>query len=224
VVTKKHAAYLEGFSLHAAVHLHANDREGLSKLCGYGARPALSPERLSALPDGRLAIKLKRPLADGRQTLELEPVELLRRLATLVPPPRAHLVRFHGTFGPASKWRAEIVPAPAEAELPAVASPPAADPDAAAGAGAPKQKRRPDSKIPWAELLQRVFLEDVLACPCGGRRKVIAFITERKVVKRILEHLGLPTTGPPIAPARSASGPVVQGWQDDVPELRQSLQ
>jgi hypothetical protein len=54
---------------------------------------------------------MKRPLADGRQELQLEPVELLRRLATLVPPPRAHVVRFHGIFGPASKWRSEIVPA-----------------------------------------------------------------------------------------------------------------
>jgi len=36
---KKRAAYLQGFSLHAAVHLHANDREGLAHLCGYGARP-----------------------------------------------------------------------------------------------------------------------------------------------------------------------------------------
>jgi hypothetical protein len=28
----------------------------------------------------------------------LQPSELLRRLATLVPPPRAHLVRYHGVF------------------------------------------------------------------------------------------------------------------------------
>jgi hypothetical protein len=54
-IMKKHAAYLEGFSLHAGVHLHANDREGLARLCGYGARPALSQDRLSELPDGRLA-------------------------------------------------------------------------------------------------------------------------------------------------------------------------
>src|SRR6266851_1112440 len=38
------SAYLEGFSLHAAVHLDANDREGLARLCGYGARPPLSQE------------------------------------------------------------------------------------------------------------------------------------------------------------------------------------
>ena len=98
IVAKMHAAFLEGFSLHAGVHLHANDREGLARLCGYWARPAHSHERLSALPDGRLAIRAKRPLTDGRLQLELEPVELLRRLATLVPPPRAHVTRSHGVF------------------------------------------------------------------------------------------------------------------------------
>jgi hypothetical protein len=28
---------------------------------------------------------------------------------------------------------------------------------------------------------------------------VLAFLTEEKLVKAILEHLGLPTTGPPLA-------------------------
>jgi hypothetical protein len=32
--------------------------------------------------------------------LLLQPNELLRRLATLVPLPRAHLVRYHGTDTP----------------------------------------------------------------------------------------------------------------------------
>ncbi len=93
---KKRAAYLQGFSLHAAVHLHENDREGLAHLCGYGARPPFSQERLSHLPDGRLAYRLKRPLGGGRTALLLQPVQLLRRLATLIPPPRAHLLRYHG--------------------------------------------------------------------------------------------------------------------------------
>jgi hypothetical protein len=51
----KRAAFLQGFSLHAGVHLHANDRQGLEHLCGYGARPPFSPQRLTALPDGRPA-------------------------------------------------------------------------------------------------------------------------------------------------------------------------
>jgi hypothetical protein len=35
-------ALLEGFSLHANTHLHANDRQGLERLCRYGARGALA--------------------------------------------------------------------------------------------------------------------------------------------------------------------------------------
>jgi hypothetical protein len=222
-------AFFEGFSLHAAVHLHANDRQGLARLAGYGARPLLSQERLSALPDGRLALRLKHPRADGRTELVMEPVELLSRLATLVPPPRAHLVRYSGVFGPASKWREHIVPggtAPCAAVRDRPAALPGAEVEAASGPAedggehtAAAKPRRPDARIPWAELLRRVFREDVLACPCGGRRKIIAYIVERRVVKSILECLGLPTTAPPMLPARSAwdDGPV---WQDDVPTLQ----
>jgi hypothetical protein len=39
----------------------------------------------------------------------------------------------------------------------------------------------------------------------------------------ILDHLGLPSTGPPLAPARFNPGPVEPAWQDDVLELQQSL-
>jgi hypothetical protein len=46
------------------------------------------------------------------------------------------------------------------------------------------------------------YLEDVLACPCGGRRRIIADITEPDVIVAILGHLGVPTEPPPIARAR----------------------
>jgi hypothetical protein len=233
---KKRAAYLQGFSLHAAVHLHANDRGGLAHLCGYGARPPFSQERLSEMPDGRLAYRLKRPLGDGRETLLLQPAELLRRLATLVPPPRAHLVRYHGVFAPASLWRSQVIPPLPEknplASVPSCASTPARPEDPAPGVTetpAPHEStteaRRPadPSRIPWAELLMRVFREDVLACPCGGRRVVLAYLTQPGPVKAILDHLGLPSTAPPIAPARFNGGLAEATWQDDVPALQQSL-
>ena len=51
-------------------------------------------------------------------------------------------------------------------------------------------------------LLQKVFAIDVLDCPkCSGRMKLIAFITGAGVARQILEHLDLPTTGPPTAKA-----------------------
>ena len=230
---RKLAAYLDGFSLHAAVHLHANDREGLAHLCGYGARPPFSQERLSKLPDGRLAYRLKRPLGDGRQMLLLQPTELLRRLATLVPPPRAHLVRYHGVFAPASRWRRQVIPllseTSASAQLCASAPRPTEDIARAVTeatgtdlATARPQRPADPSRIPWADLLMRVFREDMLTCPCGGRRVVLAYVTQPGPVKAILDHLGLPSTGPPLAPARFNAG-LDGAWQDDVPALQQLL-
>jgi len=52
---------------------------------------------------------------------------------------------------------------------------------------------------------------------------VLAFLTDATVVKAMLEHLGLPATGPPIAPARPHEQPDFTTWQDDVPELQQVL-
>jgi len=53
-------------------------------------------------------------------------------------------------------------------------------------------------------LLKRVFKKDLEACPhCGGRRVLIAFITDPPVVLRILTHIGLPTESPGMAPARA---------------------
>lgn len=46
------------------------------------------------------------------------------------------------------------------------------------------------------------FALDVLACPeCNGWMRLIAFIAEATVAKRILDHLGLDSTGPPVARA-----------------------
>jgi hypothetical protein len=47
--------------------------------------------------------------------------------------------------------------------------------------------------------------EDVLACPCGGRRRIFAEVNEPEAIVAILSHLGMPTGPPPIARARAAS-------------------
>jgi len=57
--------------------------------------------------------------------------------------------------------------------------------------------------IDWAELLKRIHDVDVLACPCGGRLRFIALVTEKETAQTILEAMGLPTEAPPIARARS---------------------
>jgi hypothetical protein len=55
--------------------------------------------------------RLKTPYRDGTTHIVLEPLDLMARLAALVPPPRMHLTRYRGVFAPHSKLRAAITPA-----------------------------------------------------------------------------------------------------------------
>jgi hypothetical protein len=60
--------------------------------------------------------------------------------------------------------------------------------------------------LPFAEITapeveeESWLLEDVLACTCGGRRRVLAMVHDRESIERILKHQGLPWKKPSRAP------------------------
>ncbi len=111
--------------------------------------------------------------------LRLSPLELLERLAPLIPPPRIHRHRYHGVLAPNAGLRASVVaigrPVVPEAESPQAE---AADPDpvdpvqGGSGANAPARSANP-ARIRWAVLLARIYGVLPLLCPgCGGHIKV----------------------------------------------------
>lgn len=129
---------------------------------------------------------------EGARTLTMSQLELLQRLAALVPSPRLHLIRFHGVLAPNSTLRAKVVPA---------------QPDKDAGtaqrtSNEPGCSRGRPVRIRWARLRRRVFAIDLEHCPnCDGELKIVAAIPHRSmrapVIDRILSHLGLPARAPP---------------------------
>jgi len=82
----------------------------LERLVRYAARPAVATERLTALSDGRLLYRLKRPWRDGTSAVIFERQDFMAKLAVLVPAPRAHLTKYHGILAPAATWRQLIIP------------------------------------------------------------------------------------------------------------------
>jgi hypothetical protein len=98
-------------------------------------------------------LELRRRWRDGTTHIIFEPVELLERLAALVPRPRV---------------------------------------------------KRPANRT-WAELMQRSFGYDVLACArCGGRLHLVALIQSPAVITRILRHLQFPEARPTMRPSRDS--------------------
>ena len=200
---KRRCALIDGFSLHADVpchvHILENDRLGLERLLCYGGRAPIALDRLTWGNDGTLLYRTKRTGKSGEpRVLLLTPLELLRKLAAIIPPPRTHTIRYSGVFAPSANGR-NLLPA-------AIAS--ATEPDEPPLEPAAPRKNRPaaaprERRLDWAALMMRTFAIDILACHnCGGRLRVMAFITAAGVARRILDHLGLPHAPPALAPAR----------------------
>jgi hypothetical protein len=174
-------------------------------LARYCARPSFSASHLDRLNAETLAYRLKRPLADGRCCLYLSPLELLAKLAALIPPPRQHRTRYYGVLAPHARLRAAVVAtagpgealasrlreAAARMELVEAAAPPPASPS-----------RR--ERYAWAILLARIYEVLPLVCPhCGQAMRLVAFVTEAASVRRILAHVGEETEPPALATSRA---------------------
>ena len=70
----------------------------------YTARGAVALERLEEAAHGDRVYTFTKPWSDGTTGMTLSPLELLEKLAALVPLPRVHLVRDGGCLAPRWSW------------------------------------------------------------------------------------------------------------------------
>jgi hypothetical protein len=155
------------------------NRHGLERLCRY----------VSLREDGRYGYRARKG-----QVLVFTAAQLVKRLLTLIPPRGTHLTRFHGVLAPNAKLRPRVVRA----------QPPVPEPLQATGGCVPPRPGTRRPRLDWASLQRRTFEADVWACPCGGRRKVLAVVTSRRTAEEVLANLGLL---PRSAPSPAAQSP-----------------
>ena len=172
-----------GFSVDAGVLIEAHDRAALERLLRYCARPPFAINRLRKEGNAlvyRCAKQHSEPGSDKRgakvDELHLTPLELIARIAALVPPPRTHRHRhrYFGVLAPNSPLRSAAVALAAPAKPVLVQTDPAAT-----GEGVPAvvplghaMPPTPEPALPkrspahylWAVLIARVLR------PCGTDR------------------------------------------------------
>ena len=179
-------ASVNGFSLHAHTAIPAHRRDQLEQLIRYTARGAVSLERLQEAANGDLVSTFTHPWSDGTTGIRLSPLELVEKLAALIPLPHVHLVRYGGCLAPHSHLRSSVILTPRQQGVDAEETP------------------RGTPYWTWGRLLGRGFDLEMATCPwCHqGTLRLIAVITQGEVIRKILRHLKLTADPPPIAPAR----------------------
>ena len=135
------------FSLHANTQIPAHRRDQLERLIRYTARGAVSLERLAQDANGDLVSTFTHPWSDGPTGMRFSPLELLEKLAALVPLPCVHLVRYGGCLAPHSHLRNAIMPTPRQQGMDG------------------EETQRGTPYWPWARLLGRVFHLEMAICP-----------------------------------------------------------
>ena len=220
-----------GFSVDTSVCIAAHDRTDLERLLRYCARP---PFALAGLREAgsklvyRCAKQHSEPTSDKRgdkwgtkaDELHLTPLELIDRIAALVPPPRTHRHRYF--------WCART-----QFAAQGCSDGDGLRPDATGNCTAPvirpaschwRKRRRDKGPAPmghaialapepvppkraahylWAVLIARIYVVFPLLCPLfGGQMRIIAFITHSADIRHILEHIGVACEPPQNFPAR----------------------
>ena len=174
-----------GFSAYLASRVDALDLDGLERLGRYVTRPALAQGAVTIRDDGRVDVATPPDPRTGSTCMTLDALEFVQAVVAQIPDARKHLVRYYGAYS--HRRRAAVRERNgAAAELAGTPTPPdAPEPVTPAEPGSPEAKRR----SAWARVLKRVFEVDPLVCPrCGGEMKLIAWITDRAVIDRILAH------------------------------------
>ena len=167
-----------GFSVFAGDIIPTEDRQRLERVARYIARPALAIDSIRRREDGRLEIQTPPDPRTGATVRIFDPLEWIHAVTAYVPDRGQHQVRYYGALS--NRARVTI----------AGLNDPSCRPSGVQQQG---DEGEIDSsrarRASWARLLRKIFEVDPLLCTCGAQMKIVSFITEPRVVDRILRHL-----------------------------------
>lgn len=161
-----------GFNVFCGPRIQPGDKKAMENLAQYIIRASFSQERMTYLPDeSKVVYKSK----DNKKETTFDALEWLAAMCCHVPNKGEQMVRYYGHYSNVSRGKRKKNDQ--EGLIPAILEP---DPSS-------KEFRKN-----WARLIQKIYEVDPLTCPkCKGRMKIIAFIQDQEVVKKILKHVGL---------------------------------
>ena len=159
-----------GFSVHSKVK--ARSKEEAERVGKYMIRPLLTLDRLSfSEKEGKVCYRYGK---EGEEVELMDYPEFIARVTSHIPDKGQVMIRYFGLYANAHRGKRRKS-------------------EEAAGKLVIIEEECP--RIPcrgWAEMIRKVYEVDPLTCSqCGGRMRIIAFITDYSVVDRITNYLKL---------------------------------
>ncbi len=132
---------------------------------------------------------------------KFDPLEFLARILVHVPAPRLHAIRYFGAYSAVVRARRRTASSPPLK--------PGAQPTDSSGDSADDSPYLQARRLCWADLIRRIYEIDPLRCPrCGETMRILAFITERRVIRKILDHLAKRPNSDRAPPVPDSSVPI----------------
>jgi len=169
-----------GFNVFCGPRILPWQKRTMENLARYIIRASFSQERITYHREsGQVEYRSKscpRPRSgNGKQTKLFDALEWLAAMCSHVPNKGEQMVRYYGHYSNVSRGRRKKTLT--DDQIPYILEPELS----------PKEFRRN-----WARLIQKIYEVDPLVCSrCQGSMRVIAFIEDEDVIKKILKHLGL---------------------------------
>jgi hypothetical protein len=161
-----------GFNVFSGPRILPRNEKSMENLARYIIRASFSRERMTYRREtGQVEYRSK----DGSQRKVFDALEWLAAMCSQVPTKGEQMVRYYGYYSNVARGKRKK--ADVDNKIPCILEPELTD----------KVFRRN-----WARLIQKIYEVDPLVCPkCSGAMRVIAFIEEPDVIKKILKHLDL---------------------------------
>jgi len=170
-----------GFGVYCGKRINPKEARSTENLARYIIRASFSQDRMKYFPD---QAKVTYQSKYGKDVKEFSSLEWMAALVSHIPDRGGQTVRYLGYYSNATRGRLK------------------------------KEEDEPEYHIiedetpgglnkSWARLIQKIYEVDPLICPkCGGEMRVIAFIEDYKIVKKILDYLGIYEFGKKRSPPR----------------------
>ena len=161
-----------GFNVFAGPRILPCHEKSMENLARYIIRASFSQERMIYHREaGQVEYRSK----DGSQAKVFDAMEWLAAMCSHVPNKGEQMVRYYGYYSNAARGKRKK--ADVDDKIPCILEP---------------ELTSTAFRKNWARLIQKIYEVDPLICPkCASEMKVIAFIHDEDVIRKILKHLNL---------------------------------